>query len=73
MPTAWPFIITVAIACIAILWLAALVRGVLRARKGVQLLRRHRRLRRGCCPACGYDLTANTSGVCPECGKAVPS
>ena len=23
------------------------------------------------CPACGYDLTANASGVCPECGRAV--
>ena len=20
------------------------------------------------CPNCGYDLTGNTSGVCPECG-----
>ena len=24
-----------------------------------------------CCPACGYDLTGNQSGVCPECGRAV--
>ena len=23
------------------------------------------------CPACGHDLTANASGVCPECGRAV--
>jgi hypothetical protein len=23
------------------------------------------------CGACGYNLTANTSGVCPECGTAV--
>ena len=23
------------------------------------------------CPACGYDLTGNRSGVCPECGRAV--
>ena len=23
------------------------------------------------CPACGYDLTANASGVCPECGRPV--
>jgi hypothetical protein len=22
----------------------------------------------GCCAGCGYDLTGNTSGVCPECG-----
>ena len=20
---------------------------------------------------CGYDLTGNTSGVCPECGSAI--
>jgi hypothetical protein len=25
------------------------------------------------CPRCGYDLTANTSGTCPECGRAVES
>jgi rubrerythrin len=23
------------------------------------------------CRGCGYDLTGNTSGVCPECGRAV--
>jgi len=23
----------------------------------------------GRCPACGYDLTGNVSGICPECGK----
>ncbi|HEY3241814.1 MAG TPA: hypothetical protein VGM03_00555 [Phycisphaerae bacterium] len=26
----------------------------------------------GHCSACGYDLTGNTSGVCPECGAAAP-
>ncbi len=31
---------------------------------------RHRR-RAGCCAACGYDLTGNESGVCPECGEDV--
>ena len=25
------------------------------------------------CAHCGYDLTGNVSGVCPECGNAVPS
>lgn len=24
----------------------------------------------GCCPNCGYDLAENTTGVCPECGRA---
>jgi hypothetical protein len=26
-----------------------------------------RRIRPGCCRECGYDLTGNVSGVCPEC------
>ena len=29
--------------------------------------RRYRRRERGVCIACGYDLTGNTSGVCPGC------
>jgi len=30
------------------------------------------RMRRakGLCRNCGYDLTGNVSGVCPECGEA---
>ena len=32
--------------------------------------RRHR-VSQGRCPACNYNLTANTSGVCPECGTPV--
>ena len=34
------------------------------ARRLVAALRR----RRGQCIRCGYDLTGNTTGVCPECG-----
>lgn len=30
-----------------------------------------RRLRAGHCEVCLYDLTGNTSGVCPECGTPV--
>jgi hypothetical protein len=38
----------------------------------IPLAARLRTLRhRGGCITCGYDLTGNTSGVCPECGKAV--
>ena len=32
--------------------------------------RAQQRARRvGYCPACGYDLTGNASGMCPECGR----
>lgn len=34
------------------------------ARSAIRLLIRHRR---GLCMTCGYDLTGNTTGVCPEC------
>ena len=29
---------------------------------------RNARRARGLCVHCGYDLTANVTGVCPECG-----
>jgi hypothetical protein len=32
-----------------------------------------RRIQPGHCPACNYNLTGNTSGICPECGTATPS
>jgi len=35
------------------------------------LWRRDRRIRPGHCLKCGYDLTGNVSGVCPECGTAI--
>jgi hypothetical protein len=31
---------------------------------------RAERLEKGQCLRCGYDLTGNVSGVCPECGRA---
>ena len=31
--------------------------------------REARRTRRGACRHCGYDLTGNVSGICPECGR----
>jgi hypothetical protein len=34
-------------------------------------LRHWRRSRKGLCVKCGYDLTGNVSGTCPECGTEV--
>ncbi len=35
------------------------------------LWRRDRRFRQGHCQQCGYNLTGNESGKCPECGTEV--
>lgn len=36
------------------------------------VIRRRRRVKRGQCAACGYDLSANAAGTsCPECGSPV--
>lgn len=35
------------------------------------LLDYHSRILLGHCRKCGYDLTGNVSGRCPECGKAI--
>jgi hypothetical protein len=35
--------------------------------------RERRRMKAGLCPRCHYDLTANTTNLCPECGaKTTP-
>lgn len=39
---------------------------------GLVLFWRDRRFPAGCCQICGYDLTANASGTCPECGQQIP-
>ncbi|HXE54845.1 MAG TPA: hypothetical protein VN541_17625 [Tepidisphaeraceae bacterium] len=36
-----------------------------------RILVRRTRVRLGHCIRCGYDLTGNISGVCPECGTPV--
>ena len=35
------------------------------------LIQRWSRKRKGLCGACGYDLTGNLSGVCPECATPI--
>jgi len=55
VPFLWPATLT---AILPLVWL------------GRYLLLR-RASRPGLCPTCSYDLTGNTSGVCPECGSPV--
>jgi hypothetical protein len=50
-------------------WLPTTILAVLPLTRGVAAARRRRR-RTGRCHSCGYDLTGNVSGVCPECGSA---
>ncbi len=59
VPSWFPFVILAAYPALAF------IRGPLRHR------RRRRRRKRGLCLGCGYDLTSNESGVCPECGRAI--
>ena len=61
-------------------WIAAAIVNTAFGLVGMHLIYRElvrdqlaHRNARGLCLACGYDLTGNTSGVCPECGKPPPS
>jgi len=53
----YPWLLTV-FATLPVLW-------------GVRTARKHSRLRGGRCVACGYSLTGNTTGTCPECGARI--
>ena len=66
-PVLWP--IRVPSAIWIPLWMPFLALGV----PSFIVWRRTRRPRAGHCVNCGYDLTGNTSGVCPECGTEVES
>ena len=52
-------------------WIPAAIFGAAAYVLARPLLRARHRRREGRCMTCGYDLTGNESGVCPECGTAV--
>jgi hypothetical protein len=54
-------------------WLAALCLGLLPAVWLCLYIRLRRRMRLGRCGSCGYDLSYNVTGRCPECGLSVES
>jgi hypothetical protein len=49
-------------------WLPSLLFAIVPALCLYGAIRRRRLRSSGLCQACGYNLTGNTSGVCPECG-----
>jgi uncharacterized paraquat-inducible protein A len=57
---------TTAFTLFSLLPLVWFVRHLMRRRE------RHARRTHNRCVFCGYSLTGNTSGICPECGSPVP-
>jgi hypothetical protein len=55
------------------LWLLLLIPLIPALVIGLALCRPYGRRRVGLCPQCGYDLTGNVSGRCPECGAVAPA
>ena len=54
------------------MWLPTAIAALLPLHRALKWYRRYR-LGPNACGGCRYDLTGNTSGVCPECGIAVPA
>jgi hypothetical protein len=52
-------------------WIILLLTAILPALWLRDHLAGRRRSQTGLCQSCGYNLTGNTSGVCPECGQAI--
>jgi len=57
IPLVWPFLLFAAVSLLC----------------GRTAMRASRRVRAGRCVRCSYNLTGNTSGVCPECGTVIKS
>lgn len=54
------------------LWIPALLMIITPIRSAINgPIMQRRRKKRGECLHCGYNLTGNTSGVCPECGSDI--
>jgi hypothetical protein len=53
-------------------WLLTALMLILPAFQLRRRLREQRKVKQGRCSSCGYDLTGNRSGICPECGRALP-
>lgn len=56
---------------LTVLAVSALAWGYVGGRVVGAAVARRTMLMKGCCSACGYNLTGNTGGICPECGTEV--
>jgi len=65
-----------------VLWLGLLVNTVTLALVGAIVFtsrviwlekRAQRRINRGVCPGCAYEVSGLESGICPECGTRIPT
>ena len=54
------------------MWLLTGIAAILPVRRALRWYRLYR-MGPNACGCCGYNLTGNTSGVCPECGTSVAS
>jgi hypothetical protein len=52
-------------------WLLATVMGILPLVRAIHFAQTRSALKVCCCLSCGYNLTGNISGVCPECGTKI--
>jgi hypothetical protein len=53
------------------LWPAILLLLIFPVRWLEHALRQRRRRKQNACLTCGYNLTGNTTGICPECGTGI--
>lgn len=60
----YPWIVNIHLA-----WSLPFILGLPLAGTIRRLIRYRRRLKKGLCTNCDYNLTGNVSGVCPECGN----
>jgi uncharacterized paraquat-inducible protein A len=58
------------VACMVAVFLWSLVNALF-LRQALHEEKREARRRSGFCVTCGYDLTGNTTGRCPECGAPI--
>lgn len=52
-------------------WFLVIIFAVYPSLLLIPIVRRVRRSRKGLCLYCGYNLTGNVTGVCPECGTRI--